>query len=56
MGGLAAMLIAAATVGCNREPSNGAPAAAATPAAAPDSFEVTFTTSKGDVMVRAHRD
>jgi peptidyl-prolyl cis-trans isomerase A (cyclophilin A) len=49
------MLIAATVVGCSREASNGAPAAA-TPVVAPDSFEVTFATTKGDVVVRVHRD
>lgn len=41
-------------MGCSRETSNGAPAAAA-PIVAPDSFEATFQTTRGEVVVRAHR-
>lgn len=52
---LAALAAAAALViGCSREASDGA-AAAVVPVAAPDSFEVTFSTSRGDVLVRVHR-
>lgn len=52
---MAVALVAAAFFGCSREASNGAPPRAA-PVAAPDSFEVTFATSRGDVVVRAHRN
>lgn len=54
MGGLAAALLVASVPGCSREASNGAPAVA-TPVAAPDSFDVTFATTTGDVVVRVHR-
>lgn len=51
--GLAA-LAGSTLSGCNREASNGAPVRA--PAvSAPDSFDVTFATTRGDVVVRAHR-
>ena len=52
---MAVALIAAAFFGCSREASNGAPARTAA-VVAPDSFEVTFATSRGDVVVRAHRE
>ncbi len=48
------MCIAASTSACSREASDGAPAASA-PVTAPDSFEVTFATTEGDVVVRVHR-
>lgn len=55
-GRLAGMILVALglVVGCSREPSNGA-AAPPPPAAAPDSFDITFATSRGDVVVRARR-
>lgn len=46
--------VAAVAVACSREASNGA-AAAVPPVAAPDSFEVTFATSRGDVTARVRR-
>jgi peptidyl-prolyl cis-trans isomerase A (cyclophilin A) len=52
---LAAGCIAASAPACSREASDDAPAASA-PVTAPDSFEVTFVTSEGDVVVRVHRD
>lgn len=57
---LAVLPVAAALlVGCSREASNDVAAAAAVaamvPAAAPDSFEVAFATSRGDVLVRVRR-
>jgi peptidyl-prolyl cis-trans isomerase A (cyclophilin A) len=48
-------VLVTALAGCTREPSSEAPARAAAPVAAPDSFDVTFTTTRGDVVVRVHR-
>jgi peptidyl-prolyl cis-trans isomerase A (cyclophilin A) len=50
-----AIVSSAAVIGCSREASNGAPAAV-TQVVAPDSFDVTFQTSRGEVVVRARRD
>lgn len=47
--------VIALALGCSREPSNGA-AATPPPVAAPDSFEVTFATTQGDVVVRVRRE
>lgn len=47
--------VSSAIIGCSREASNGAPASVAR-VVAPDSFEVTFQTTRGDVVVRARRD
>lgn len=56
---MAAALVLATLCGCSRETSDGARTGASASAAAmvavPDSFEVTFTTTRGDVVVRAHR-
>jgi peptidyl-prolyl cis-trans isomerase A (cyclophilin A) len=50
-----AIVSSAAVIGCSREASNGAPAAV-TQVVAPDSFDVTFQTTRGEVVVRARRD
>lgn len=51
---IVAVLCATALIGCTREPSNGA-ARQSAPVVAPDSFDVTFETTRGDVVVRAYR-
>lgn len=52
---VAAVVMSATIIGCSREASNGAPANVAG-VAAPDSFEVTFATTAGEIVVRARRD